>query len=66
MSFRRPRKAPPPSPLPPLLQRELEAAKQMVDAGVELTLEDAIETCIKYSGDGPFTPSEVELLRAQK
>ncbi len=49
--------------LSPLLQRELKAAKEMVEAGVEPTLKDAIETCIKHSGEGPFTPNEVALLR---
>ena len=53
------------APLTPLLQRELDAAKLMVEAGVEPTLKDAIETCIKHSGEGPFTPREVEILRAQ-
>ena len=48
----------------PMLQRELQAANDMVTAGVEPTLKDAIETCIKYSGEGPFTPREQAILRA--
>ncbi len=49
--------------LSPRLQRELKTAKELVMLKEEPDLATAIETCIKYSGHGPFTPREVELLR---
>jgi hypothetical protein len=63
MTFRRPRTAPA-QPLPSLLQHELNVAKQLLVHGEEESLVTAVETCIKHSGNGPFTPREVELLRA--
>lgn len=63
MPIRRSRTAPSP-PLSPLLQKEIKDAKELVLHGEEKTLVEAVETCIRYSPYGPFTPREVELLRA--
>lgn len=62
MPFRRPRKAPA-KPLPSPLQEVLDAARMLVTTKNEHDLPHAIEVCLKYHPDGPFTPSEVELLR---
>lgn len=39
-------------------------AKAFVADGTAKTLAEAVEVCIKHSNDSPFTPTEVELLRA--
>ncbi len=51
-------------PLPKRVQHELKVAKELVALGEPPTLTEAVEDCIRYSGHGPFTPREVELLRA--
>lgn len=51
--------------LSPPMQEVLDAARILVAKSCEDDLPHAIEVCLKYHPDGPFTPDEVASLRAQ-
>ena len=50
--------------LTPRLQTALNIAKALFKHGDEKPLSSAIDVVAKYSADGPFTPEELELLKA--